>query len=211
MISIKPLSTALALMVASGVTPAAAQGVQYCDVATGVCYSQVETNGISYGVAIPAATAPPFDILLQVVAPTSIGWAGIAWGGGMHGNPLTVGWANGASTVVSSRWATAHTLPDVYDGATYQVLKGSTSNSTHWTLNVLCTGCSQWVEDGETDQVDPDSTSATLGFAAAETPPTNPSDTGSTFTVHTHYGGFSFDMSLAQSEDFDAYVASLTE
>ena len=45
------------------------------------------------------------DVLFSVVAPINVGWAGFAWGGSMTNNPLTLGWANGAKTLVSSRWA----------------------------------------------------------------------------------------------------------
>ena len=94
--------TALLAYVASSAT-----ANQYCDAATSVCYYEVAASNATYRVAIPNVGAAPFDILLQIVAPKSVGWAGIAWGGHMAQNPLTLGWANGnATTVVSSRWAT---------------------------------------------------------------------------------------------------------
>lgn len=61
---------------------------------------------IAYRIAIPdTATEGDFDVLFQIAAPITVGWAGIAWGGIMVNNPLTVGWANGNTTVVSSRIA----------------------------------------------------------------------------------------------------------
>lgn len=94
--------TALLAYTASSATPG-----KYCDAATGVCYYETSASNATYRVAIPDVDAAPFDILLQIVAPKSVGWAGVAWGGHMAQNPLTLGWANGnASTVVSSRWAT---------------------------------------------------------------------------------------------------------
>jgi len=78
-----------------------------CDAATTVCYSEYTSpGGVSYRIAIPdTATAGNFDVLLQIVAPKAAGWAGLAWGGVMVNNPLTVAWANGANTVVTSRSA----------------------------------------------------------------------------------------------------------
>jgi len=80
-----------------------------CDDKTKICFTEfVSTNGVSYRVAIPdsAAAGKPYDILVSLTAPKSIGWAGMAWGGSMSNNPLTVGWASGDKAVVSSRRAT---------------------------------------------------------------------------------------------------------
>ena len=82
---------------------------KYCDAASTICYSEfTSTNNIAFRIAIPdtATAAAPFDVLLQIVAPKTIGWAAIAWGGQMTYNPLTVAWPNAASVVVSSRRAT---------------------------------------------------------------------------------------------------------
>ena len=98
-------SVALALVVAAK----AAYGAPslFCDPATDVCYSgsTVGIAEIAYRVALPVVDTAPFDMLIQIVAPKSAGWAGIAWGGHMINNTVTLGWANGNSSVVSSRWA----------------------------------------------------------------------------------------------------------
>lgn len=82
--------------------------VKACVASTGLCYAEyTSTSGVAYRIAIPGAAATaPFDIAIQIVAPIKIGWAGISWGGAMANAPLTVGWANGANVVVSSRMAT---------------------------------------------------------------------------------------------------------
>ncbi len=51
------------------------------------------------------AAATPFDVVVQIAAPLSVGWAGLAWGGSMTYNPLTIVWANGKTPVLSSRMA----------------------------------------------------------------------------------------------------------
>lgn len=61
--------------------------------------------GITYRIAIPAGAAAPFDIALQIEAPSSVGWAGIGFGGGMLNNPLVVAWADGESVTASPRTA----------------------------------------------------------------------------------------------------------
>lgn len=79
----------------------------YCDPGSEVCYSSstVGVAGISYRLAIPNVTASPFDMLLQIVAPKAAQWAGVAFGGRMVNNTIAIGWANGNTSVVSSRWA----------------------------------------------------------------------------------------------------------
>jgi hypothetical protein len=83
---------------------------KYCNPSTQICYLEY-----SWGPSIPvfriavpdsATTNTPFDTLLQIVSPVSLGWAGFSWGGGMTLNPLTVVWPNGNGATVSSRWAT---------------------------------------------------------------------------------------------------------
>lgn len=85
---------------------------KYCPTSTteAVCYSEftVAAQKITYRIAIPEVAAAPFDIYLQIIAPkATAGWAGIAWGGKMSNNPLTIGWPlpnGGDGAVVSSRF-----------------------------------------------------------------------------------------------------------
>lgn len=83
--------------------------VKYCPGSTTVCFSEFSTpsSNIIYRIAIPDVASAPFDILLQIIAPVSTtGWAGLAWGGSMTKNPLSIAWASGSTAVASSRWAT---------------------------------------------------------------------------------------------------------
>lgn len=102
------LATIVAALAASSAAPPVSATAQYCDEPTGVCYSEVTVGvaPITWRIAIPAVEEGPFDVLLQVVAPKTVGWAGIAWGGGMLYNPISLGWANGNSTLPAARFAT---------------------------------------------------------------------------------------------------------
>jgi len=109
MVGLKHL-TAIAvasLHVASG-KPGNSKRDKYCPGGGEVCFSEykVATHNIVYRIAIPETLAAPFDIYLSIVAPKAVAWAGLAWGGKMGSNPLTVAWANGNTAVVSSRWTT---------------------------------------------------------------------------------------------------------
>lgn len=82
----------------------------YHDRETGLAFASYTTdNGIAYRVAIPdpVPTNATYDVVLQIVSPKAVGWAGWPWGGHMTYNPLAVAWANGTHNVVlSSRMAT---------------------------------------------------------------------------------------------------------
>ncbi|CAK7222109.1 hypothetical protein SBRCBS47491_004758 [Sporothrix bragantina] len=201
--------TALALAASVLAAPATeilprASDAKVCDDASKLCYSEyVASNGVSYRIAIPdtATAAAPYDIALSIVAPKAVGWAGIAWGGAMASNPLTLGWSNAATAVVSSRYTTGHTMPTAYTGASYTVLPSTKTNTTHWQLDVICTGCSTW--SGKT--LDPGA-AASLAFASAATAPTDPSNNASKFGIHNAKGKWSQDMSAAKLTGFATLV-----
>ncbi|KAI1122972.1 hypothetical protein F5Y10DRAFT_286616 [Nemania abortiva] len=197
-------TVALALV---GVTSAA----QYCDSVTSVCYSETKAGDLYVRVALPTVEQDPFDMLMQIVAPkTAAGWAAIAWGGKMVKNPITVAWANGNSTVVSSRWADTRTPPVAYPTATYTVLKGSTANATHWTLTALCSQCASWTADNTKTALNPNDTAAKFAYALAPTPPAQPANNASSIVKHTIHASFTLDLAAAKTEKFNDYVAALS-
>lgn len=79
----------------------------YCD-SLGRCFSSyTNEGGITFGIAVPegASVGQPYDAIVQITAPIAVGWAGLAWGGSMTYNPLTIVWMNGNEVTVSSRMA----------------------------------------------------------------------------------------------------------
>lgn len=100
--------TALAAPAPVGVDAVAAPAAKVCDAGTSLCYNEyTSAGGVSYRIAIPStATAAPFDIAIQIVAPKAAAWAAISWGGGMLNAPITMGWPNGNNVTLSSRLAT---------------------------------------------------------------------------------------------------------
>lgn len=90
------------------IAAAQAETETYTDAETGIVFQQYpSTDGIQFRVALPALMTPgqPYDILLQVEAPKSLGWVGWSWAGQMTYSPLTILWANGDQVVHSSRMA----------------------------------------------------------------------------------------------------------
>ena len=86
----------------------------YNDPETGFTFAQYQATYslsgkyITVRVAVPsdAQQGSPYDSVVQMVAPAEVGWVGLAWGGSMTYNPLSVSWANGQSVTLSSRYAT---------------------------------------------------------------------------------------------------------
>ncbi|KAI1645206.1 putative iron reductase domain protein [Daldinia loculata] len=209
---ISRIATAVTLLVGHGLTAPVSASAKYCDESTGVCYSEISIGvaPIVWRIAIPEVTEGPFDILLQIVAPKSVGWAGIAWGGGMLYNPISLGWANGNSTVPAARFATAHVQPEIYESANHTTLQGSTANATHWTLTTLCQGCSTWIHNGGAKEtLDPGATAASFAFAASATPPIDPTDPSSPIGIHSEHGIFTLDLAAAKSAQFNSWVEKL--
>ncbi|KIH91027.1 hypothetical protein SPBR_02004 [Sporothrix brasiliensis 5110] len=184
---------------------------KYVDPETGFTFSQyVNEKGIAFRVAIPstAKVNDNYEAVVQIAAPIAIGWAGLAWGGSMTYNPLTIVWANGKDVVVSSRMAYGYFVPPAYDGAVYTVLKkGTHVNATHFQLTATCVGCTLW---GDTDtgvtSIDPKA-QGSLAFAYAAAPVTTPSNNASSFSIHDLIGHWIHDFSAASNADFNATVA----
>lgn len=81
---------------------------QIVDAETGFTFGQyVSDQGISYRIAIPdpAPATGSYDAVVQIAAPIAMGWVGLAWGGSMTYNPLTIAWKSGTDVVLSSRFA----------------------------------------------------------------------------------------------------------
>lgn len=81
------------------------------------------------------------------------------------------------------------------------MLSGSTANSTHWTLNVLAKGVSAW----GTTKLNPSGT-VSLAYAQAASPPTEPANNASRFSIHTSHQKFSVDLKSAQIANFTQLV-----
>ncbi|KAK6189422.1 hypothetical protein LQW54_013280 [Pestalotiopsis sp. IQ-011] len=191
----------------------AADSAVWQDPETGFTFSQYAAafdigKTVTFRIAIPstATASAPYDAVLQIVSPIAVGWTGVAWGGTMVTNPLTVGWANGNTAVATARWATGHTAPSVYSGATLQNLKtGTHSNSTHWQVTFKCTGCTSFASSSGNKTLTPTGSNR-LAFAYSKSKPTTPSSGSSTFPVHDVTNYWNHDFASAANSDFAALV-----
>lgn len=182
--STSPLGVLSALVVLLSTSVLAQTITRYCSPESAtVCFAEATWPGGTrpiFRIAIPDnVQSAPFETILQIVAPISLTWVGFAWGGGMVNNPITMAWMNGNTAVVSSRWATARTVPGMYNQATVKALMSS-RNATHWTAEILCTGCSRWT-GGEVSPVNNNQFAWGSGRAAVA----QPSNPQSSFPKHT--------------------------
>lgn len=81
------------------------------------------------------------------------------------------------------------------------MLSGSGANSTHWTLNVLAKGVSAF---GNT-KLNP-AGSVSLAYAQSTSPPTEPANNASRFSIHNSRGKWTHDLKAAQIANFAALV-----
>ncbi|KAF2703911.1 iron reductase domain protein [Pleomassaria siparia CBS 279.74] len=187
--------------------------VTYFDPETGFTFSEFKaayslSSNILYRVAVPSSVpaGAAYDAVLQIVAPNQVGWAGLAWGGTMPKNPLTVGWPNGAKPNFSSRYASGHTMPTAFTGATYQQFTtGNKSNGTHWTLTVKCTGCTSYTGTNGAVRLNPTGTNR-FAFAYATAKPTTPGSNTTNFGMHDVFNYWSHDFSQGQNPTFATLV-----
>ncbi|CAK7199647.1 hypothetical protein SEUCBS139899_002330 [Sporothrix eucalyptigena] len=213
-----PWGTVLATFATPSLAASNGDTSVYHDMETGFTFTQyfgkysLNNGGITYRVAVPSGVAANsnFDIVLQVVAPKDVGWAGLAWGGGMTQNPLAAVWGSYNGGIISSRWATGHYLPQPYSGSSYQIFKtGTKSNGTHWQVTAKCSGCTAYgstASSSPTIRLSPTGSNR-LAFAYSSSKPSNPSSNTSDFSEHSVIGFWNHDFGSAQNPTFSTLVA----
>ncbi|OTA96243.1 putative iron reductase domain protein [Hypoxylon sp. CO27-5] len=185
----------------------------FVDADTGITFqSYTSTDGITYRLALPAEASgdASYDVILQIVAPVELGWAGWAWGGAMTYNPLTVVWKNGNSVQFSSRQATGYYVPATYEDAKYTVLKGTGVNETHFKFTALCTGCASWTDFDGNPWILNGAGDTNFAYAFSNTPVEEPANQDSGFSIHDNVGRWIHDLGGARSDRFKEWVTTNT-
>lgn len=99
-------------------------------------------------------------------------------------------------------------LPATYDGAEYHLLKGTTVNSTHYTLKALCKGCTGWIDNSEERYVLNGTGNAEFAWASSPSAVQDPTKNDTAFNMHTAYGKWVHDLNSARNANFDSWVNS---
>ncbi|KAK7743376.1 hypothetical protein SLS62_010613 [Diatrype stigma] len=195
------------------ISPIAQDSVPTTDEETGISFqTYTSAEGVSFGLALPADAGAEggYDIIVQITAPIDIGWAGIAWGGAMVYNPLSVVWANGESVIASPRTAYGYYQPEIYTDGSLELLKGSSANATHYKVTALAKGYSTWTDfDGNVANLD-GSAQVRFAYAYSTTPVDDPTSVESTFSIHDSVGRWVHDLAAARSESFADWVEANT-
>ncbi|KAF2467548.1 cellulose binding iron reductase-like protein [Lindgomyces ingoldianus] len=181
-----------------------------CDSVTKICFSTYTNteSGMSFGIALPSNVTDPYDAIISITAPVKNTWAGFAWGGTMVWNPLTIAWPNGKTSIPSSRFAFGISLPLQYDGAEYTLMKGTTANSTHYTMVARCRGCTGWQSNEDTRFALNGTGTTQFAWAFGTGAVEQPSSNTSAFNVHEAFGKWIHDLNAARSSSFNSWVAN---
>jgi glucose/arabinose dehydrogenase len=99
-------------------------------------------------------------------------------------------------------------LPPSYDGAEYTLLKGTMTNSTHWTMTARCRGCTSYQANDESLAVLNGTGTVQFGWAQGGSAVQEPANNNSAFNVHKAAGHWTHDLNAARSSNFNAWVAS---
>jgi len=159
-----------------------------------------------------AVNGNDYDIVLQIVAPNSIGWLGLAFGGSMTFNPLLVAWKGPTTAqpaLISSRWAEGHTAPKAYPNANYTIYKqGTKSNNTHWQVTARCHGCTSWSNKGSSKYINPNG-SQRIAWAFSNSKPTQPSNVNSAIPYHGTPNYFNHEFGPGSNPNYVSTVQKL--
>lgn len=97
-------------------------------------------------------------------------------------------------------------LPLGYDQAEHTLLKGTTTNSTHWTVNALCRGCTGWQNNEDTRYALNATGTTQFAWAYGVSQVEDPARNDSAFNVHQAYGKWIHDLNAARIDNFDSLV-----
>lgn len=97
-------------------------------------------------------------------------------------------------------------MPLGYDGAEHFSLKGTASNSTHWTINALCKGCTGWQSNEDERYALNASGTTQFAWAYGNTEVATPASNDSSFNVHAAVGHWTHDLNAARIDNFDSLV-----
>jgi len=193
---------------------AAASSV-YMDPETGLTFSsesvvfKLNTKPMDIRIAVPstAGTNSDYDIVVQIVAPNEVGWAGLAFGANMKQNPLLLVWrnANNNDVVVSGRWASSYSPPQPYTGLSYTILNSRTNN-THFQVTLKCSGCTSWQPSATQNRkfLNPTSDNR-IAWAFSPRKPNNPNSNTTALTmndVHESHATPTFQFSKGLNTNF---------
>jgi glucose/arabinose dehydrogenase len=85
---------------------------------------------------------------------------------------------------------------------------GTTTNSTHWTVNALCKGCTGWQNNEDNRQALNGSGTTQFAWDFGVTQVEEPALNDSAFNVHQGWGKWTHDLNAARIDNFDSLVKS---
>ncbi|RXW12263.1 hypothetical protein EST38_g13592 [Candolleomyces aberdarensis] len=191
------------------ITVTAQSATQWTDPLTNIPFWRYVDTSVDagYGFIFPPLQPTSNEFIGIFTVPTGAGWAGVSLGGGMRSNLLIVGWLNGNTPVLSSRYVTAYAPPGAYSGPTLTVLGTSGLNGTHQRIVYRCQNCTTWT--GGTGSLNLNG-NPTLGFAVhGSIKPLDVANPSSELYRHTLAGQFVLNTANAHSSSYSSYLSQL--
>lgn len=99
-------------------------------------------------------------------------------------------------------------LPQPYDQAEHKLLKGTKTNSTHWTVNALCQGCTGWQSNEDVRYALNGTGTTEFAWAYGTSAVEDPARNDSAFNVHAAWGKWTHDLNAARIDNFATLVKS---
>ncbi len=92
--------------------------------------------------------------------------------------------------------------------AEYTYLQGTGTNSTHWTLNVRCRGCTDWPSNDDSIASLNYTGTSHVACAQAHQHVVDPTDNATSFNYHDSFSKWEHDINAARSPLFDTWVSA---
>jgi len=193
------------IVLGSFVAAALAQTTSWCDSASAICFQRYYDQDLGVSIAVAAPETDSGEFIMEVTAPSTFGWTGVALGESMLQNLMLVVWPNGNEVMVSPRISSDYeNSPPAYTGdVKITMLPDSTVNNTMVKASFRCSGCTSWTGGS----LDMDSSSVTLGYAVSTVVKVNPANSISgTLFVHNQQNFCNVDLSASKTSAYSSFL-----
>ncbi|KAF1954855.1 CBD9-like protein [Byssothecium circinans] len=170
---------------------------------------QCPAQNVCFSLNIPDQTLADKtdDIFLQLTAPTTYSWVGVAQGMQMNGANYFIMYtsANGNNVTVSTRSNNAgHSMPIHTANTEFELLAGSGVANGVMTANIKCSNCKEW--SGGTMDLSDNTPSTSWIYAFLPGTPLNTDSVSAMISEHETHGNFNFDRTSHGGPDTNPFL-----
>ena len=152
---------------------------------------------LCFSINVPeqSANSGSGDIYLQLSAPITYSWVGLAQGTMMSNANMFLMYssADGQNVTLSPRTTSGHVMPTHNDAADISLLEGSGISNGMMVANIRCGNCDNW----DTGSMNLQDSASNWLYAHLQGPPIDSDDMNAHISQHEGEGGFNWDLSQA--------------